>query len=656
MQSLWNDAEAAAYTGDLAQRVYTSRLLGRDTTLVMHGGGNTSVKIREENIFGEEEDRLYVKGSGWDLATIEAAGFSPVRMEVLLKLAKLETLSDAQMARELRAGLTNPSAPSPSVEAILHALLPYKFVDHSHADSIIAITNTANGRDRIAEIFGSSVVIIPYVMPGFKLARLCYELFPRGATAETVGMVLLNHGLFTFGDDARTAYERHIDLVTRAEAYLKAHNAWTITFAAAAEPTAERIELATFRQAVSTVAGFPMVLMTHSDAQMRAFASRDDLASIAGQGPATPDHVIRTKRLPLVGRDVDGYRAAYEAYFNEHAPHADTPLTMLDPAPRVVLDAEWGMCALGRSAKEARIVEDIYRATMKIIQQATALGGWVALPPGDIFDVEYWDLEQAKLRAGGKTPPFAGEIALVTGAASGIGKACAESLLARGAAVIGLDINPAIETVFNRPDFFGIICDLTDETALSAALDAGVRRFGGVDIVILNAGIFPPSKMIADMDTPTWNKVLSINLDSNLVLLREVYPLLKCAPNGGRVVYIGSKNVPAPGPGAVAYSASKAAVNQMMRVAALEWGADNIRINTVHPNMVFDTGLWTEEVLEKRAASYGLTVEQYKARNVLGRSVLSRDVAELVAELCGGLFSKTTGAQIPIDGGNERVI
>lgn len=657
MQSRWNDQEAARYPGDLMQRVYTSRLLGSDDTLVMHGGGNTSVKITEPNRFGEREDRLYVKGSGWDLATIEAPGFAPVRMEPLLRLAQLESLTDAQMANDLKTALVDASAPSPSVEAILHAILPFRFVDHSHADAIIAVTNTANGRERIEAIYGDSVVIIPYIMPGFKLARLCAELYPREATDRTVGMVLLKHGLFTFGDDAKTAYERHIELVSRAEDYLQANNAWQIAFPdQPIPPTRLRQQIAEFRHALSEVAGFPVILMTHRDSQTLGFANHPAVERISQQGPATPDHVLRTKRLPQLGRDVSAYAVAYKQYFDDNAPRAEADLTMLDPAPRVVLDPEFGLCTIGRSVKAARIAEDIYRHTIRIISQAEALGGWDALPAADIFDVEYWDLEQAKLRKAGAPPVFSGEVALVTGAASGIGKACAASLLKRGAAVIGLDVAPEITRTFERPDFLGLHCDITDEAAVVDALEAGVMHFGGLDMLILNAGIFPSSQRIADLDTATWEQVRRVNLDANVMLMRLAHPLLQCAPNGGRVVFVGSKNVPAPGPGAVAYSMSKAALNQLARVAALEWGGDNIRINSVHPNGVFDTGIWTPELLQTRAQHYNMTVEEYKQRNVMHVEVTSHDVGEMCAEMCGPLFAKTTGAQVPIDGGDQRVI
>jgi rhamnose utilization protein RhaD (predicted bifunctional aldolase and dehydrogenase)/NAD(P)-dependent dehydrogenase (short-subunit alcohol dehydrogenase family) len=661
MKSLWDDQEAARYASELEQRVYTSRLLGAESSLVLHGGGNTSVKSRVTNLFGEDEEVLYVKGSGWDLETIEAKGFSPCRMDHLLRLARLATLSDTQMAVELKKSLTDVSAPMPSVEAILHAILPARFVDHTHADAILTMTNSPGGERRVRELFGDELVYIPYVMPGFKLARLCAELFPVQARPNTVGMLLLNHGLFTFGDTAKISYERMIELVTRAERYLVEHGAWTNVSLAGvnaggsmpAESNPKRVDIAALRKSVSDAAGVPMILSVHTDTDALSFARRSDLGTISQQGPATPDHVIRTKRIPQMGRDVAAYVQAYRKYFLEYG---DALLTMLDPAPRVILDREFGMCCIGRTAKDAAIVADIYRHTMEIQARATALGGWCALPLRDIFEVEYWDLEQAKLRKSGATPEFAGEVALVTGAASGIGRACTSTLLSRGAAVVGLDISPAVVCLHKRKDYLGIQCDLINEGEIDSALRQAVSAYGGLDILVLNAGIFPASAPIASLSSEAWRKTMSINLDSNLVLMRECHPLLRLSPRGGRVVFIGSKNVAAPGPGAAAYSASKAALQQMARVAALEWGKDRIRINTLHPNAVFDTGIWTPEVLAARAASYRMTVDEYKTNNVLKVEISSQQVAELAAELCGPAFAGTTGAQIPVDGGNERVI
>lgn len=657
MHSLWNDDEARDYPGDLGQRVYSSRLLGRDKTLVLHGGGNTSVKIRETNLLGDEEDILYVKGSGWDLEFIEAGGFAPVRMAHLLRLAELPLLSDPQMVNELRTHMTDAAAPTPSVEAILHAILPYTYVDHTHADAVVTLCNTPGGEQRIRALYGDRVVVIPYIMPGFDLARLCAELFPRERNERTIGMVLMNHGVFSFGDTARASYERMIELVSLAEAELQARNAWTLDWDPAVRQTGPlRLELAGLRRRLSDMIGAPVILHSTRDDQALAFAQRADLADIALQGPATPDHVIRTKRVPLLGRDLDAYAHAYRRYFEEHAPQAREPKTMLDAAPRVILDPAFGLSTVGRSAQDACIVRDIYRHTIDIIARATRLERYQALPARDYFDVEYWDLEQAKLRKAGTAPPFTGEVVLITGAASGIGRACVDAFLARGAAVVGLDIAPAIARVSDRPAYLGLVCDVAEPAELETALERAVQQFGGLDMLVLNAGVFPGGRPIAELETREWERVLRVNLDANLALLRLAHPLLKLAPRSGRVAVIGSKNVTAPGPGAAAYSASKAALTQLMRVAALEWAADGIRLNALHPDAVFDTGIWTQEVLEARAAHYGLTVEQYKRRNLLKTEIHARDVAELAAELCGPLFAKTTAAQIPVDGGDARVV
>ena len=658
MKNLWDPVEASKCKSDLELRVYSSRLLGRDATLVLHGGGNTSVKVRERNLLGEEEEILYVKGSGWDLETIQAEGFAPVRMEPLLKLAKAEALSDPQMVNELATQVTRAGAPAPSVETILHAVLPHKFVDHTHADAVLAITNTDNGEARIREIYGDEVVIVPYVMPGFDLAKACAKKFEAEAKPSTIGMVLLHHGIFSFGATAEESYARMISLVDRAEDYLKQWSAWELPAIGPMDPIGPmRMQVAALREEIAKSAGFPVIVSTDSNPKSLAFARANNARAVSQQGPATPDHILRTKRLPMLGLDVQAYAKAYREYFSRNAPSAKESKTMLDPAPRVILDDELGMCCVGRSAKEAAIAHDLYSHTIVVISRAEALGGYRALSERELFEFEYWDLEQAKLRRAGQPPIFAGEIALVTGAASGIGRACVEALFKRGAAVVGLDIDPDIATCAGpRPDYLGLPCDITSGEAVTKALEAGVRAYGGLDMLILNAGVFPAGTPIEKLGLEEWRRVFSVNLDANLTLLRECYPLLKLAPKGGRVVVIGSKNVAAPGPGAAAYSASKAALTQLARIAALEWGADGIRVNTLHPNAVFDTGIWTEEVLKARAESYGLSVEEYKRNNVLKAEVRSRDVGELAAELCGPIFAKTTGAQIPVDGGNDRVI
>jgi len=626
MRSLWDDQEAVKYPGDLEQRVYTARLLGREKSLVLHDGGSASVKIRTKNILGAEEEVLYISGCGQALATIEAGGFSSVRLNHLASLVRLDSLSAAQLANEFRCNMTDASAPLPPVEALFHVVLPYKYVDHSHADALLAITNTPGGLERLKEIYGDTAIVIPYVKPGLPLAQRCAEVFRSRAGDKAIGLVLMNHGGISFGETAKASYERMIELVTRAEQYLIDHQAWYISIPAIAPPEKPlRHKLAPLRQTVSASAGFPVILSTHTDPLCLSFARRDDASIITQHGPAAPDHASDGEPFPSA-------------------------------VPRVIFDSELGMCVVGRTANEAAVTGDIYRHTMEIILRATARGGYRALPAQDVFEAKYLSVEHAEAQRQGKPAMFQGEIALVTGAASGIGKACVESFLARGAAVVGLDINPRIAQMWDRVDFLGIQCDVTDEDAVSRALEETVKTFGGLDMLVLNAGVFPAGCRIDSLPMSEWHRVLNVNLDANLALMREAYPLLKCAPRGGRVVVNGSRNVLAPGPGAAAYSASKTALTQLARVAALEWGKDGIRVNMVHPHAVFDTGIWTEDVLRARAEYHGMTVEQYKRNNILKVEITSHDVAELVAEMCGPLFAKTTGAQVPIDGGSDRVI
>jgi len=659
MQNLWDDKEAQANSTDPVQaRVYSSRLLGREADLVLHGGGNTSVKASARNLFGESEEVLYVKGSGWDLISIEAEGFPAVKLDLLKRLAELDDLSDTDMVKAQKSAMMDPASPTPSVEAILHAIIPYQYVDHTHTDAVVTITNTINGPERVKAIYGDSVLIIPYVMPGFILAKTVRDLSRELDWSKLKGMVLMNHGLFSFADNAKTSYERMIELVSMAEAYLQQQGANIVNRQPAASfSEADLFRLAKTRQVASLQMGKAMVVRSNTDAAACSFASLDNVSSIATRGPLTPDHVIRTKPVPVIlsddpEQDMDNYQKYYTSYFKRHA---NAALVCLDTAPRWAVWPNKGTLAFARSVEGADIIADITAHTIKAIQQAEMLGGWQALPEKDIFDVEYWELEQAKLNKAGSIPELQGKIALVSGAASGIGKACVQALCEKGAAVIALDIDNSIVSVFNSKNVLGLVCDITDEAQVKKAIAEGISAFGGLDILVNNAGIFPSSLKIADMSQETWNKSLAVNLTSHQMILKHSIPYLRLGMEPA-VIFIASKNVPAPGPGASAYSVAKAGLTQLARVAALELAEDKIRINMLHPDAVFDTAIWTDEVLKKRAASYGLSVQEYKTKNLLKTEVSSKDVANLACAMAGSLFAKTTGAQVPIDGGNDRVI
>ncbi len=657
MESLWNDADAAACGDDpVALRVYTSRLIGREPALVLHGGGNTSVKAEVENAFGEREEILFVKGSGWDLATIERAGFAPVRLDVLRRMATLERLSDADMVRMQRAAMIDPSAPNPSVEAILHAIVPYRFVDHTHADAVVTITNTPGGVERLGEIYGERIFIVPYVMPGFELARRVWEMTRDIDWAQIEGMVLLNHGVLTFGDDARSSYERMIQIVDGAERWLDAHAPLEPAPGPAGEPDLRT--LARLRRAVCEHAGRAMIARVDVSPFARRFSERSDAAALVSRGPLTPDHVIRTKRTAMVlgdspERGVERYAEAYRAWFDRHT---DGTLTCLDPAPRWVLWPGVGTVALGPDDRAAGIVADIVAHTLPAMARAAALGGWDVLDEDDLFDVEYWELEQAKLTRAGEPPVHAGRVALVTGAASGIGRACVERLRADGAVVAALDVAPEVERAFaGDSGVLARVCDVTDAGAVEAAVAATVERFGGLDVVVSNAGVFPASAPITEIGEDAWRRSLAVNLDAHRIVVQKCAPFLELGIDPA-IVVVGSKNVPAPGPGAAAYSVAKAGLVQLCRVAALELAGRGIRVNVIHPNDVFDTGIWSEDVIAERAARYGLTPEEYRTRNLLGVEITSANVAAMASAMAGPLFACTTGAQIPVDGGNERVI
>lgn len=659
MKSLWNDKDAKKFAHDpLQMRVYTSRLIGREPSLVLHGGGNTSVKAEVTNLFGETEEILYIKGSGWDLATIETEGFAPIRLDALKKMAQLDVLSDTDMVRAQRAAMTDPAAPNPSVEAILHAIIPFKFVDHTHADAVVAVSDTEGGEERIRSIYGENVIVIPYLKAGFILAKKVFDMTRNIDWNRYEGMVLLNHGIFTFHDDARTSYERMINLVSKAEEYLERQGAFrSIAVESKPPPAAPILKMAQLRNEVSSAAGTAMLAQLNSNAEARGFANLPDVSSAAARGPLTPDHVFRAKHIPMtisedIPCDVKSFADEYRKYFDRNT---DGSLTCLDPAPRWAVWQGQGIVAFGKDLNDVGVVSDISRHTIRAVQWGEALGGWKPLPEKDIFDIEYWELEQAKLKIGEKASLLQGKIALVTGAASGIGKACAEALAEQGAVATALDINPEVEKIFDSDAIIGITCDVTGQKAVQAALAKIVIRFGGLDILISNAGSFPSSMNIEEQDSDAWNRSMETNLTSHQRVLQACIPFLKYGIDSA-VVIIGSKNVPAPGPGAGAYSVAKAGLTQLARVAALELAPHGIRVNVIHPHLVSDTGIWTKEILEGRAKHYGLSVEEYKTNNLLKTEVKSKDVAALALAMVGTPFAKTTGAQVPIDGGNERVI
>ncbi|GIT78787.1 short-chain dehydrogenase [Leifsonia sp. LS1] len=633
----------------LAEITRVSRTLGADPSLVLHGGGNTSIKATGHDATGDEVELVLVKGSGWDLGSIEPAGFAPLRRERLLRLLALTELTDSGMVNELRQASLDASAPTASIEALLHAHLPSRVVLHSHADAVVALTDQPDGVERAARVLGDRVAVLPYVMPGFPLARAVADADLRGVDA----LVLANHGLFTFADDADEALRRHLELVDLAS--VSAGSPRWGDEGAPVERAGSVEAIAELRRDLSLAAGTPLIVRQSASSRALRYAQRPDLREATSRGTATPEHVIRTKRTPLVGRDVAAYAADYARYVDAHRDRIPGPIEPIDPAPRVILDPELGLLTAGMSRSAADAVHDIALHTMDIVEAADRQAGYRSLDEALSFDIEYWELEQARLRSGARARPLDGEVALVTGAASGIGRATAAALLAQGASVVGVDLSPDVTDVFDGSSWRGIVGDVAEPAVLDAAVETAAREFGGLDALVVAAGIFPAGESLATLADDVWERAMRVNAGAVARALRAAHPLLAVAPRGGRVVLVSTKNVAAPGPGVAAYSASKTAAAQLARVAALEWAADGIRVNQVEPDAVFDTAIWTPGLLAERAAHYGLTVEEYRTRNLLGVEVTSALVAEAVLTFIAGLPA-TTGAHLSVDGGNDRVV
>ncbi|MCM8536270.1 MAG: bifunctional aldolase/short-chain dehydrogenase [Lentisphaeraceae bacterium] len=654
MKNLWSDKEAAALEGDdLALRVYTSRLLGQEPSLVLHGGGNTSVKSTVKDIFGNDVETLFIKGSGWDLKTIEKEGFSPVRMDACLKLSALETLNDFEMVKQLRVALLDPAAPNGSIETLVHASIPYKFVDHTHADSVVVLTNSPEGKAKLQQTF-PDFLILPYVMPGFDLAKQFDNAVKSAQLDGKKGVILSGHGIFTFAENAKDSYDRMIDAVTKAEELISELRTSDRVISVA--KSVDHLALAKIRKKVSDLRGTAVTVKMDNTPEAVGYSERSDIADIATRGTLTPDHSIRTKRIPAVingkaEEQLDAYAESYRQYFAENSTDEHT---ILDQAPRWAVWKEQGILSFGATRKEASQISDIAHHTANSIQDAESLGGWQPLSSKELFDIEYWELEQRKLKKGGSKPMLQGQIAIVTGAAAGIGRKCAEDLMSHGALVVGIDISPSIES-FTGPNSLGLVCDIGKEDQLKSVVEKTVETFGGLDLIICNAGIFTAGEYVEDLDSNKWDLTLRINLTANQLLVKYAAPYLKEGIEPA-VLFVGSRNVGAPGPGAAAYSVSKAGLTQLARVLAMELAPSGVRVNVIHPDAVFDTDLWTPEALARSAERYGMTVEQYKTRNLLSTEIKSTDIAEMCTALVGPLFNKTTGAQIPVDGGNDRII
>ena len=690
MESRWSDSEAQEFvdryaTGEgaareeLALRVYTSRLIGAEPDLVLHGGGNTSCKSTARDLFHNQVDVLHIKGSGWNLDSIEPAGLPAVRLEPLLALRSLDELSDERMVAAQRAALIDPGAPNPSIETLLHAFLPHRFVDHSHADAILALTNQVDGEARVRALFGDRVGWVPYVMPGFALAKYAAEIYEKNPDVQ--GLVLEKHGFFTFGDDARTSYERHVALVGEADqaidAQVEGRRPLDSRPVVAAIETHEIAPYLRGALATPTESGWKRwILEWRNNDQIAHFAASEMARFLAEASPITPDHVIRTKGPYMflerpaytntealqeqLAAEVATYRIRYQEYFERCVAAKGVERVMLDPTPRIVVAPGLGICAVAETRKAARIAADIAEHTIKTKIWAQTIGHYDGLPESDLFDMEYWSLEQAKL---GKTAPgeLAGQIALITGGGGAIGEGVARVLLENGAHVILVDRDEsklgAVQERLDSDACLSYACDVSDEFDMEEAFQFARTELGGVDIAVVNAGIARTGSL-ETLELEDFKASIDVNLTGAFITLREALRLMRAQGTGGSIALISTKNVPAPGAEFGAYSASKAGAHQLGKIAALEGAAHGVRVNMVNADAVFGSadnpsGLW-DEVGPERAKARGLETdalpEFYRDRNLLKAQVTPRHVGEAVL-FFASQKTPTTGASLPVDGG-----
>jgi len=688
MKNKYDENEAQLYINsyanqpeELALRVYTSRLIGREDSLVLHGGGNTSVKGSTTNLLGEEIEVIYVKGSGWDLGNIEPEGHPALDLAYLKKLRTIDRLSDEEMVNQFRTHLLDASSPTPSIETLVHAFLPHTFIDHSHADAIVTLTNQEKGEKLLREALGEKIGILPFIMPGFPLAKAVADLYESMPDMEC--LILMNHGIFTFGDDAGTSYERMIHYVSLAEDFIEQamNRTQALPVETAASPDPDMV-LPLLRGGLSydLPDGEKQLFTLHlcqSD-EILAALDRTDAEQLFVSGVLTPDHVIRTKNYPLffdfsdctdeqaenkIQKSIADYQLKYRDYFKHQTESKQLNRTMLDSMPRVMLVRGLGIVTAGKTAKEAVIAADIAEHTLLAKIRAAAVGSYLELDESSIFDMEYWSLEQAKL--GRKTGlPLEGKTALVTGGGGAIAGGIGRQLLGAGARVVLCDINEArlLKVHGKLAEQYGelmvrpLLMDVTDRQSVSRGFSDIISFSGGLDILVPNAGIAHVASL-ADLDEKIFRKVIDVNLMGVYQVIKAAIPVFKRQGTGGHIIINSSKNVFAPGADFGAYSASKAGAHQLGKIAALELADLDVRVNMINADAIFDdtvpSGLWEvvgpDRMHARNLDPAGLK-EYYRQRNLLKAEILADHVGNGVVFFASSL-TPTTGATLPIDGG-----
>jgi rhamnulose-1-phosphate aldolase/alcohol dehydrogenase len=677
--NFWNNTHIASLD-ELALLAHRSNLLGRDRSVANWGGGNTSMKTLEHDFRGRATRVLWVKGSGSDLATITRKGFTALRLDDTLPLIERATMSDDEMVNYLAHCAFTPGHPRASIETLMHAFIPAAHVDHTHADAVIAFCCAVNSESQTRQVFGDDVIWLPYIRPGFPLAKLIAQAVAQRPAARAVFMA--KHGLVTWGKSARESYHNTLEIIQRAEDYIaqRAQNKPALGGAQFdALPESERRAIFTRLAPIARGAVSQRrhtILHFDDSATTLAFINSVEAKSLALSGAACPDHLVHTKPTPLwidwttpddletnLRAQIDAYADAYKNYFDAEHARAGDQIECDDPFPRIILIPRVGLIATGKDAATAQISAEIYHRAIAVMRGAYALGGFIPLTPSEDYGVEYWPLERYKLTLAPPPRELAGKIAFVTGGASGIGRAIALRLANEGAHVVIADLNregadavaKSIEEKFGAGRAIVAPCDVTCEDQVVAAFAQTLARYGGLDILVSNAGL-ASAHPIDQTSLAEWNHIHAVLATGYFLTAREAFKTLKAQGRGGQIIFIASKNAIAPGSGAAAYSAAKASELHLARCLAEEGGTAGIRVNSVCPDAVLEgSSIWNSEWRAQRAREYGIAPEQleefYRKRNTLKVNVYAEDVAEAVLFLVSARSAKTTGAVINVDGG-----
>ena len=686
----WNESVAARATTTLDEVLAASHLLGANRALANFGGGNTSAKGTATDHVGREVSAIWVKGSGSDLATMSASDFTPLRLEEILPLLERAEMSDEEMVAHLARCQLDPAAPRSSIETLLHAFIPAAHVHHTHPDAINVLACARDGQALVAECFGDAAAWIEYIRPGFTLAKQVGEAVRSNPGLRLV--VLAKHGLVVWGDTAREAYEQTVAVCNQAAELANRRSEHLERFGAGDGSGGSSGHVGNGAKDASDAGGRAAVLAQVAPALRGAVSSATakvllvDVsepvcqlvdsphgAEIATVGAACPDHLVHTKRVPMwvpydpardtvadlrsrLSAEASEYREQYRAYFERHAGEGDA---MSDPDPRVVLIENLGMVSVGRTPKAARISRDLYHRAIEVMAGAGAVSQFVSLTPQESFAVEYWPLELYKLSLAPAPGELQGKVALVTGAAGGIGRAVLQALTGAGASVVAFDIDGdgAADAVAELGDAgISVSGDVTSETGVASAFAAAVETYGGVDIVVSNAGI-ASSAPIAETTLAEWERNQSVLGTGYFLVAREAFRVLQAQGRGGSIVFVASKNALVAGPNASAYSSAKAAELHLARCLAAEGGSAGIRVNTVNPDAVLQgSRIWDSSWRSERADAYGIEPdeleEHYRRRTTLGVNVLPSDIAQAVLHFASPARSgKSTGNLLNVDGG-----